>query len=222
MSAIQKTIHVVIIEDYRLIRIGIRCDLERYDFVEVIGDFETAESALEFIQKNKPDVVIMDLGLPGIDGIEATRRIKKIDASIKVMVLTSHESQEEVVSAFGASANAYCLKSIEPARFIEVLKMVADGAAWLDPEVAKVALDVFYTANTAHPQGQSLVQVKLSEREREILKLIAEGKSNTEIATCVNLSVHTVKSYVSSIFQKLEVSDRVQASVKAIQEGYLH
>lgn len=224
MMTMLKTIKVVIIEDFRLIRLGIRYDLESSQGIDVIGDFESAEEGIEFIRKNPTDVVVLDLGLPGMDGIEAIRQLKGISPNTKVLILTSHEHEEEVIAAFAASANGYCLKTIDPVRFVEVVRMVADGVAWLDPEIAKVALSVFsrqHTGGFSSRQGILNRAEMLSERESEILKLMISGKSNSEIADIIHLSVHTVKSYVSSIFQKLEVNDRVQASVKAVQAGLI-
>ncbi|NLF84224.1 MAG: response regulator transcription factor, partial [Candidatus Gastranaerophilales bacterium] len=140
-NAIQiDVVKVVIIEDYKLTRVGLRSSLNEYEGIEVIGEAETGESGIQVIKNLRPNVVLMDLGLPGINGIEATQAIKEFDPNIKVIVLTSHERDEEVLAALGSGANAYCLKDIEPNNLVNVIKNVNKGAAWLDPNIAQVAL----------------------------------------------------------------------------------
>lgn len=217
-----KPIKMVIVEDYKLVRVGLRSVLNDDKDINVVGEAEDGERGLELIRQLRPDVVLMDLGLPGINGIDATQRVKEFDDDIKVVILTSHESEEEVLASLGAGANAYCLKDIPSARLIEVVKAVADGAAWLDPGVARVALNLF-TRSGALPtssirDGESIVDV-LSDRELEVLKLLVDGKSNSEIAQELSVSFHTAKAHVCHILNKLSVNDRVQAAVKAVKQG---
>jgi DNA-binding NarL/FixJ family response regulator len=242
-------IKVFIVEDYKLTRIGLRSLLNEEPDLEVIGEAEDAEKGLFLITEKRPDVVLTDLGLPGMDGIKATEAIKAFDESIKVVILTSHEREEEVIAALGAGANGYCLKDIDPTRLTQVIKDIAEGAAWLDPMIAATALRLFrsseempaflsalgkQTASTAASDAQPSPvaasaaaspagnpHTTLTERELEVLRLMVEGKSNTEIAKDLILSTHTVKSHVCSILQKLYVNDRVQAAVKAIREGLI-
>ncbi len=217
-----KLVRVVIVEDYKLTRVGLRSFLNEDQNIDVIGEAEDGEKGLSIVRRLKPDVVLMDLGLPGMNGIEATQQIKAFDDTIKVIVLTSHERDEEVIAALGSGANAYCLKDIDPGRLAEVIKAVADGAAWLDPAIAATALRLF-----PRPDSTALgvtkdpldARAQLTERELEVLRLLVEGKSNTEIAKDLIVSVHTAKAHVCSILQKLYVNDRVQAAVKAIKEG---
>ncbi len=218
-----KLINVVIVEDYNLTRVGIRSFLSKYENIKVIGEAENAEKGLSLIRRLRPDVVLMDLGLPGMNGIEATQQIKSFDDSIKVVILTSHEREEEVISALGSGANAYCLKDIDSTRLAEAIQTVAEGGAWLDPAVASVALKLCPKPNEAKttPTAKNRPENKaqLTEREMEVLRLLVEGMSNTEIANELIVSVHTAKAHVCNILQKLYVNDRVQAAVKAIREG---
>ena len=176
------------------------------------------------IKELRPDVVLMDLGLPGINGIEATQQVKAFDEKIKVVILTSHDRDEEVLASLGSGANAYCLKDIEPNTLVNVLKNVSQGAAWLDPAIAKVALNLFpkpQSTKVLNPSEISDARAQLTEREMEVLRLLVQGKSNTEIAKDLIVSVHTAKAHVCSILQKLCVDDRVQAAVKAIRENII-
>lgn len=220
----QDTIKVVIVEDYKLTRVGLRSTLNEFENIEVIGEAEDASKGLEIIQKEKPDVVLMDLGLPGMNGLEATQKTKEISPKTNVVILTSHERGEEVIAALGSGACAYCLKDIDPKTLSEVIKNVAKGACWLDPAIAKMALNLF-----PKPENTTLLpsaevtdaRAQLTERELEVLKHLVKGKSNTEIAKELIVSVHTAKAHVCSILQKLCVDDRVQAAVKAIKENII-
>lgn len=214
-------IRLVLVEDYKLVRIGLRSVLNEDPRIEVIGEAETGEQGIEMIRNLKPDLVILDLGLPGIDGIEVTKMIKTFDDSIKIVILTSHEVEEEVLAALSAGANAYCLKEITSSRLIEVVKSVYEGAAWLDPAIAGMALEMFSSTGMKSKASSAGARsdLQLTERENQVLTLLVEGKSNSEIADCLSVSVHTAKAHVCSILQKLSVHDRVQAAVKAVKEN---
>jgi DNA-binding NarL/FixJ family response regulator len=214
----EKKIRVVLIEDYKLIRVGLLSVLNSDRHIQVVGEAETAEEGLRLVRLHNPEVVLMDLGLPGMNGVDATQEIKNFNKEIKVVVLTSHRNDDEVLAALGAGANAYCLKDVPSNRLLEVIKSVQEGAAWLDPSIAQVALNVFtHGPSLARPSGGA--DIKLTEREKLILELLVQGKSNSEIADKLYVSVHTIKAQVSSILEKLCVNDRVQAAVKAIKEG---
>lgn len=217
-------ISVIIVEDYKLTRVGLKSTLNEYEHINVVGEAEDAVEGIALIEKLKPDVVLMDLGLPGMNGLEATIKIKEKGLNSKVIILTSHERGEEVIAALGSGANAYCLKDISPETLSSVIKNVAEGACWVDPGVSSVALNFF-----PKPENVSLIQkndvpdarAQLTERELEVLKHLVKGKSNTEIAKELIVSVHTAKAHVCSILQKLCVDDRVQAAVKAIKENII-
>lgn len=219
-----KTISVVIVEDYKLTRVGLKSTLNDYEHINVIGEAEDAVEGIKIIEKLKPDVVLMDLGLPDLNGLEATMKLKEKGLNPKIIILTSHERGEEVIAALGAGANAYCLKDVSPETLSEVIRNVAQGACWVDPGVASVALGFFPKPENVSLMKSTDVQdarAQLTERELEVLKHLVKGKSNTEIAKELIVSVHTAKAHVCSILQKLCVDDRVQAAVKAIKENII-
>ncbi len=217
-------INVVIVEDYKLTRVGLRSTINEFENIKVAGEAEDAIKGLEIIQKIKPQVVLMDLGLPEMNGIEATQKVKEISPESKVIILTSHDREEEVLAALGSGASAYCLKDIDPKTLSSVIRNVAKGACWLDSAVAQAALNLFpKPENTILQNGLEIsdARAQLTEREFEVLRLLVKGKSNTEIAKELIVSVHTAKAHVCSILQKLCVDDRVQAAVKAIKENII-
>ena len=220
----QKGISLMIIEDYKLTRMGLKSSLEEFEGIEVVAEAEDAEKGMILADRYKPDVILMDLGLPGMNGIEATSRLKQENPDMKVIILTSHEREEEVLASLGSGANAYCLKDIEPNALVNVVKEVAKGACWLDPVIAKVALKLFPKPDNVRISSSNQLQdarSQLTERELEVLRLLVKGKSNTEIAKDLIVSVHTAKAHVCSILQKLCVDDRVQAAVKAVRENII-
>lgn len=218
----EETISVIIIEDFKLTRVGLRCALNSNDDIDVIAESDNAIDGLKLIERNKPDVVLMDLGLAGMNGIEATVKIREMDSNIKVIALTSHDREEEVIAALSSGAMAYCLKDIDPNKLADVIRDVKNGVCWLDPIVARKVLDSFpkqETLGILNNKNSEEGRVPLTEREYEVLKHLVEGKSNTEIAKELIVSVHTAKAHVCSILQKMCVNDRVQAAVKAVKEG---
>lgn len=221
MSKINK-INVLIVEDHALTRFGLKTALEAQDFFGNIYEAENAERCIEATIKFKPDLVIMDLGLPGVNGIEATRQIKSFDDKIKVIILTSHKNEDEVWDALSAGANAYCMKDIEPDKLINVIESVNDGAAWFDPAVASTILKTI-TENKISKLSQEIEEnkekIQLTDRELDVLRLIVDGFSNQEISEKLFVSIHTTKAHVCNILQKLSVEDRTQAAIKALKDG---
>ena len=228
-SNVQSIIKVIIVEDYKLTRVGLRCALNDFENIQVVGEAASGEEGLEKIFELKPDVVLMDLGLPKMNGLEALEQVKKELPSCNVIVLTSHEREEEVNAALGLGAKGYCLKDITPNALAEAIRNVAQGACYISPQVSDLVLKAFpkpgknslHLNSETNPQNNSNENNKilLTEREQEVLKLLVDGKSNTEIAHELIVSVHTAKAHVCSILQKLCVEDRVQAAVKAIRQG---
>ena len=218
----KKIINIVIVEDFKLTRVGLRCALNENPDMKVVAESEDAIEGLKLIERYKPDVVLMDLGLPGMNGIEAMVKVKEFAPEIKIIALTSHDREEEVVAALSSGASAYCLKDIDPQKLADVVRDVAVGVCWIDPVVAQLALNAFpkvenigFLPNKSQSEGR----IPLTEREFEVLKHLVTGKSNTEIAKELIVSVHTAKAHVCSILQKMCVNDRVQAAVKAVKEG---
>ena len=217
-----KVIKVVIVEDFKLTRVGLRCALNENPDIDVVAEAENAIEGLKMIEKLKPHVVLMDLGLPGMNGIEAIMKVKEFAPEIKTIALTSHDREEEVIAALSSGASAYCLKDIDPLKLADVVRDVSTGVCWIDPVVAQLALNAFpkvenigFLPNKTPSEGR----IPLTEREFEVLKHLVSGKSNTEIAKELIVSVHTAKAHVCSILQKMCVNDRVQAAVKAVKEG---
>ncbi len=208
---------ILIVEDHELTRFGLKTAFDSCDWVEVIYEADSAESGIEIVENNKVDLVIMDLGLPGMNGIEATSEIKELNPESKIVILTSHNDAQEVLNSLKAGANAYCSKEINPKRLIQVVQSVLDGASWFDPSIAHVVLEA-----AAKSQKNEVVTPEkdygLTARESQILKLITEGLSNNEIANQLFVSINTTKAHVASILQKLEVDDRLQAALKALKE----
>ena len=209
--------NILIVEDHELTRFGLKTAFESCDYVENIYEAESAETAIDIVDTYHIDLVIMDLGLPGINGIEATKKIKQHDKEIKVVILTSHNDVQEVLNSLKAGSNAYCSKEINPKRLTEVVQSVLDGASWFDPSIAHIVLDAASKfQQTEQPKPEK--DYGLTTRETQILKLITEGYSNNEIANQLFVSINTTKAHVASILQKLEVDDRLQAALKALKE----
>lgn len=206
--------NILIVEDHELTRFGLKTTFEGVDFVAGVFEAEYAQKAFEIVNNNQIDVVIMDLGLPNINGIEATKKIRSTHKDIKIIILTSHNDENEVLESLKAGANAYCSKEINPSRLTEVVRSVLDGAAWFDPSIAHVVLRAATNANVVETNEKN--EYNLTAREKQILKLITKGYSNNEIAKELFVSINTTKAHVASILQKLEVDDRLQAALKAL------
>ena len=208
--------NILIVEDHELTRFGLKTAFESCDYVEQTFEAESAEVAFDIVASNKINLVIMDLGLPGLDGISATEKIKKNNPDIKIVILTSHNDSQEVLNSLKAGANAYCSKEINTKRLTQVVQSVLDGASWFDPSISHVVLDAVAKSN--QETKEPVKDYGLTSREAQILKLITEGYSNNEIANELFVSINTTKAHVASILQKLEVDDRLQAALKALKE----
>jgi DNA-binding NarL/FixJ family response regulator len=220
------TIDIFIAEDYEITRVGLRLTLAHVADFNVVGEAEDGLTAVDMVVKLKPHVVLMDIGLPGLDGIDATHRIKEESPDTRIIILTSHDSDRDVFAALGAGADGYCLKEVSSVHLASAIRAVADGVAWLDPAVAKRVLQASVTnapkpvsINDAKSAKPPATNSPLSQRELDVLLLVVEGNSNQEIADKLILSVETVKTHMRHIMEKLCVSDRTQAAVKAMREG---
>lgn len=216
----QQTKNILIVEDHELTRFGLKTTFDGVDFVGKIFEAEYAEKAIDIFNENAVenpiDLIIMDLGLPNMNGIEATKTIRSKNKEVKIIILTSHNDEKEVLNSLKAGANAYCSKEINPARLVHVVQSVLDGAAWFDPSIAHVVLRA--ASNENQPtEEKAKSEYNLTSRETQILKLITEGYSNNEIAKELFVSINTTKAHVASILQKLEVDDRLQAALKALK-----
>ena len=208
--------NLLIVEDHELTRFGLKTTFEDVDYVDAIYEASSAEDAIEIFKNNSIDIVIMDLGLPNMNGIEATQVIRNLNANVKVIILTSHNDEKEVLNSLKAGANAYCSKEINLQRLVQVVQSVADGAAWFDPSIAHIVLQATANSKVGEPDT-NYKNYDLTAREAQILKLMTEGHSNMEIAQHLVISVNTTKAHVANILQKLEVDDRLQAALKALK-----
>lgn len=216
---------VLIIEDHALTRFGLRTAFESAEIFDRILEAQNAKNGIELIEKNPVDIVIMDLGLPDMNGIEATKLIKDKYSNIKVVILSSHEQEEDVIKSLRAGASAYCTKDVAPEKLIDIAQSVLKGAAWFDPKVAdyvlKAATGIPSLLEQTEPEADKEnlpdSQINLTAREKQVLALISEGYSNSEIAKKLEVSVNTTKTHVCNILQKLSVNDRTQAAIKAIK-----
>ncbi|MBI2996754.1 MAG: response regulator transcription factor [Candidatus Melainabacteria bacterium] len=218
-------IRLMLVEDHVLTRIGLKVSLEKYPNLDVVAETANGREAIELAKEKIPDLIIMDIGLVELDGIEATKRIKEANPNIKVIMLTSHESKREVLASLASGADGYCLKDTSPEQLITAIESVYEGNAWLSSQVAEKVLRNIYGKDISQIEQiakSSVVNIPtgpLSDREFEVLKLIVDGKSNQEIADKLFITLATVKTHVRSILNKLSVDDRTQAAVKAMREG---
>ena len=204
---------VLVVEDDPLVHLDIEQELATYAELTVMGQIENGYLAVEATLQQRPDLVLMDIGLPGLDGIAATQQIKASVSDVKVIMLTSHTSAQEVLASLASGADAYCLKSRNIEVLLTAITAVSQGALYLDIEIARHILQEVQ----AKPVQQK--EYHLTEREYEVLELLVEGLNNTEIATRLYISPNTVKTHMRGLMNKLAVSDRVQVAVKAVRSG---
>lgn len=208
-------ISVLIVDDHSLVRRGVRSYLKTTPDILIVAEAASGEEAVRAVQAFLPDVVLMDLIMPGMDGVEATRRIRQISPHTQVIMLTSYQEDEHIFPAIQAGALSYLLKEVEPDELADAIRRANRGEATLSPTVATRLVQ-----ETQAPRRDKIsVFTELSEREVEVLRLIANGKPNAEIAEELVISEKTVKSHVSNILSKLHLADRTQAAVHAWREG---
>jgi two-component system, NarL family, response regulator LiaR len=257
-------IQVVLIEDHELTRVSMRLALQKLGGINIVGEASDGHTGLELVKKLRPDVAIVDLGLPELDGIELTRRLKQRqgefgqvlasedaqdqNAMPKVLILTLRDNEQEVLAAFGAGADSYCMKDIAPETLKAAIQSTYEGQHWIDPAIAGVVLQQSrqLAAVTVAPESKLQVShtgvnansgkdirseqaaaaipsiLSLSERELEVLQLIVEGLSNAAIAERLYITVGTVKTHVRNLLNKLCADDRTQAAVMALRSGLIH
>lgn len=205
---------VLLIEDHAFTRDGLRVAINFESDLKVVGEARSGEEGLELLGHVGADVVVLDIGLPGIDGIETAARIRAdVRPTPRIVMLTAHNLQAEVLAAMSSGANAYCLKSADPELLLAAIRAAAVGSAYLDPQIAHHVLGVIRSPEPASSP--------LTARELEVLRLIADGQGNKEVARTLGISVSTVKFHVQDILEKLSASDRTQAAVKALRRGLL-
>ncbi|MFJ9473175.1 response regulator [Streptomyces caniferus] len=207
-------IRVLLVDDHQVVRRGLRTFLEVQDDIEVVGEASDGAEGIAAAEELRPDVVLMDVKMPGMDGIEALRALRELDNPARVLVVTSFTEQRTVVPALRAGAAGYVYKDIDPDALAGAIRSVHAGHVLLQPEVAGALLAQEEGNNGSQGRGTSL-----TDREREVLGLIADGRSNREIARALVLSEKTVKTHVSNILMKLDLADRTQAALWAVRHG---
>jgi DNA-binding NarL/FixJ family response regulator len=234
-------IRVALIEDHDLTRVGIRTALQQRSEIEFVGEAANAAEGLNLLETVKPDIGIVDIGLPDMDGIELTKRFKNSQSAAeeatptKILVLTLQDNEESVMAAFAAGADSYCMKNISFDNLMEAIQVTNEGNAWIDPAIARIVLKQTkvnepgieaaaatktVTISAAEPEYSQLIEAyPLTERELEVLQLIVEGCSNAAIAEKLYITVGTVKTHVRNILNKLCADDRTQAAVRALRSG---
>ncbi|MBE9139068.1 response regulator transcription factor [Nodosilinea sp. LEGE 07088] len=209
------TLRLLIVEDDPVMRLGLEHLLSGYSQLEIVEQVEDGYSGVEAVLRLQPDLVIMDIGLPELDGIAATQQIKAQRPETRVMMLTSHRSEQEIVAALSSGADGYCVKGVGLEKLVMAIACVHDGAVYLDPQVAQCVVQHL------QPVLRNQASSPLTERELEVLKLIVDGYSNPEIAATLYISLSTVKAHIRGIMNKLAVDDRVQAAVVALRSGWI-
>lgn len=208
---------IAIVEDHALTRAGLRTALAADPEIDVVAEAEDGPKGLAEIARTKPDVAVIDIGLPGMDGIELTRRVRAEVPGTRVVILTMHDLDTEILAALAAGADAYCVKASEPGGIITAVKAVGAGGAYFDPNVAHVVLRALGSPKAPTPPKDS----PLTPRELEILRLISDGVGNAEIAERLHLGLGTVKGHVRDILEKMSANDRTQAAVNALRQGLI-
>lgn len=212
-------IKVLIADDHAVVREGTRQILEQEPDIKVVAEAGDGEEAVRLVGVYKPDVAIVDISMPKVDGIEATKQIKKLYPTVAVLILTAYDDDQFVFSLIEAGAAGYLLKSIRSRELIEAVRAVYNGESVLHPAIARKVLNRF--APTARENMKQKPVQMLSEREMEVLKLAARGLSNQEIAAGLYLSLRTVQAHLGHIFNKLQVSSRTEAVVHALKKGWI-
>lgn len=208
-------IRVLLCDDQALVRSGFRMILDARPDLDVVGEAEDGREAVDQVRSLAPDVVLMDIRMPNLDGIEATRRIVSSSSAARVLILTTFDPDEYVYEAIRAGASGFLLKDVEPEELVDAIRVVAAGNALLGPTVTQRLLERFAGSSGGTPRSLD----ELTERELDILRLVAGGLSNAEIAERLVVSETTVKSHVSAVLRKLGVRDRVQAVIVAYDAG---
>ena len=220
-------IRTLLVEDHELERLGLSIMLEQAENIELVGQAENGIKGVELAKSLLPDVIIMDIGLPIIDGIEATKRIKQFNPNSKILIFTSRDNSDDIFEAFQSGADGYVMKDASREQICTAIRSVSEGVAWIDPAIAKLVL-----SNIQSPKEQVVPKVSgeinyhagkqnygLTEREMEVLALIVEGLTNVQIAKELTITTSTAKAHVHSILQKLSAETRAKATKKAIMEG---
>lgn len=236
---VMSDIRIVLVEDHDVVRIGLRTALQKQEGFQVVGEASNGIQGLKILEMTQPDVAIVDIGLPGMDGIEMTRRFRQSqteNSTTKILMLTMQGNEAAVLAAFAAGADSYCMKDVGIERMIEAIEMTHNGNAWIDPAIANIVLQQMLkgTPQTLN-KAKLTVEIQsleseykdvletdpLTSRELEVLELIAAGCTNVAIAEQLSITTGTVKTHVHNILSKLCADDRAQAAVRALRAGII-
>lgn len=217
-------INVLLVEDHELYRMGLSMLLSKAENINLVSEAADGKEGIKKARELSPDVILMDIGLPNIDGIEATQRIKEFNPNVKILIFTSRDSENDVFEAFKAGADGYIMKGATPEQTISAIKSVYEGIGWIDPNIARMVF-----SNLQKPSSAVVTQIEtkkdtnntysLTQRELDVLSLMVEGLTNPEIADKLIITRATAKAHVHSILQKLCVTTRTQATYTALKEG---
>ena len=220
MMAQEEKIKVLIVDDHQIVRQGLRAFLELHEDIIVVGEAGDGRTAVEATRLQQPDIVLMDLVMPNLDGIEATRQITSLSDTIKIIALTSFADDDKIFPAIQAGASSYLLKDICPDDLIGAIRAAYRGEARLHPNVVRALMDA--ARNSRHDDSTNKpteTATNLTERELDVTRLVAQGRSNRDIAKALFISEKTVKTHVSNILDKLNLKDRTQLAIYAIKQG---
>lgn len=233
MEKHQRDIRIVLIDDHQLFREGLKRILEMEPGFKVIGEGADGNAAAQLAEEHKPDVILMDINMPNMNGVSAAEKVKEISPETRVIILSIHDDEGYVYRTLRSGASGYLLKEMEANDLVEAVRAVANGGSYVHPKVTGKLIDEFrrlseqerltnlsVTYDSSGAANQRLIE-SLTKREREVLQLMAEGKSNRAIGEHLYISEKTVKNHVSSILQKLDVQDRTQAVVISIKNGWV-
>lgn len=221
-------IRVLLVEDHELVRMGLSIMIEKAEDIKLVGEAENGLLGVDKAKQLTPDVILMDIGLPNIDGIEATKRIKDFNPQIKVLIFTSRDDEEDVFAAFKSGADGYIMKGASTDSIHTAIRSVNDGVAWIDPAIARLVLSSLQAPSKDSSSISSSGEINykagkdiygLTEREMEVLALIVNGLTNPQIAQELTITKATAKAHVHSVLQKLSTATRTQATKKAMSEG---
>ena len=214
MATQSRRLRVAIVEDHALTRAGLRTALQPW--CDVVAEAPDGEAGWQAIERERPDVAVIDIGVPAVDGITLTKRVRAELPSTHVVIVTMIDLEEQVLAALAAGADAYCLKSSEPERIVEAVRIAGEGGAYFDPRIAHIVL-----ARFADSKAPLTAFSPLTVRETEILRLISDGRANAQIAEDLHIGLGTVKGHIRDILEKLSAADRTQAAVVALKKGYI-
>jgi DNA-binding NarL/FixJ family response regulator len=212
-------IKVLVVDDHPLSRIGLKYLLDEAKDISIVGEAVNGEQAITVAERLQPDVVLMDVGMPVMDGIQAAKRIRQKNPEMRIIMLTSHENDEDIFASLSAGVNGYSLKDINQNRLLTAIRAVYAGDFWLDTAIASKVVNVLSTARLPSTNATSPIAESLSPRELEVLNLLVEGLSNQQIADRLIIGLETVKTHIKHILDKLAVTDRTQAAIKALRDG---